>query len=268
MEHIMADRSPASATSLVKALRVLLALEETPEARGVTEVARALDLPKSAVHRILVTFQEHGFVRQAPQGRRYELGVALARLGLRAADRLAPRVVARPHLETLSQIMGETVFLGIPDAAGVLIVDKVEQGQVLRVAPTLGAVIPLPQTALGKLFLAFGDSDTRARLLETRVAPETEARTQLLLRRELDAIERQGYAVSVEEWMPDICCVAAPIRNGAGTVVAALAAALPRSRVPQPQRHDPFAGGGPAVAYPALASPVIEAAERISAALP
>jgi DNA-binding IclR family transcriptional regulator len=136
------------------------------------------------------------------------------------------------------------------------------------VAPTLGAVIPLSQTALGKLFLAFCDSDTRTRLLETSIVPEAEAWTQLLLRRELDAIERQGYAVSVEEWMPDICCVAAPIRNGAGTVVAALAVALPRSRMPQPQRHDPFAGSGPAVAYPALALPVIEAAERISAALP
>jgi DNA-binding IclR family transcriptional regulator len=268
MEQIMADRAPASATSLVKALRVLLTLEETPEGRGVTEIARALGLPKSAVHRILVTFQEYDFVRQAPQGRRYELGVALARLGLRAADRLAPRVVARPHLEALSQTLGETVFLGIPDAAGVLIVDKVEHGQVLRVAPTLGAVIPLSQTALGKLFLAFCDSDTQARLLETSVTSEAEAWTPLLLRRELDAIERQGYAVSVEEWMPDICCVAAPIRNSAGTVVAALAVARPRSRMPQPQRHDPFAGGGPAVAYPALASPVIEAAERISAALP
>lgn len=264
----MTDRSPASATSLVKALRILLALAESPEGRGVTEVARALDLPKSAVHRILVTFQECGFVRQQPRGRRYELGVALARLGLRAADRLAPRVVARPHLEALSQSMGETVFLGIPDAAGVLIVDKVEHGQVLRVAPTLGTVIPLLQTALGKLFLAFCDATTRARLLETSVALEAEARTQLLFRRELDAIERQGYAVSVEEWMPDICCVAAPIRNGAGRVLAALAVALPRSRMPQPPRHDPFAGGGLAVTYPALVPPVIEAAERISAALP
>jgi DNA-binding IclR family transcriptional regulator len=58
MEQMMENRAPASATSLVKALRVLLALEETPEGRGVTEIARDLDLPKSAVHRMLVTFQE------------------------------------------------------------------------------------------------------------------------------------------------------------------------------------------------------------------
>jgi DNA-binding IclR family transcriptional regulator len=268
MEQMMENRAPASATSLVKALRVLLALEETPEGRGVTEIARSLDLPKSAVHRILVTFQEHGFVHQLPQGRRYELGATLARLGLRAAERFTPRLVARPYLEALSQTMGETVFLGVPDVAGVLIVDKVEQGQVLRVAPTLGAVIPWVQTALGKIFLAFCDADMRHRLLDASLTPESGTRLQLILRRELAAIERQGYAVSVEEWMPDICCVAAPVRNGAGKVVAALAAALPRSRMPQPQRHDPFAGGGPAVAYPGLAPPIIEAAEHISAALP
>jgi DNA-binding IclR family transcriptional regulator len=268
MEQIMKNHSPATATSLVKALRVLLALEETPEGRGVTEIARDLDLPKSAVHRMLVTFQEYGFVHQQLQGRRYQLGATLARLGLRAAERFTPRVVARPHLEALSQAMGETVFLGIPDAAGVLIVDKVEQRQGLRVAPTLGAVIPLRQTALGKLFLAFCDADTRAHLLETSGPADSGGRQPLLIRRELEAIERQGYAVSVEEWRPEICCVAAPLRNGAGAVVAAIAVALPRSRMPQPQRHDPFAGSGSSVAYPALAPPVIEAAERISAILP
>ncbi len=248
-----------------------MALEDVPEGRGITDIAQALNLSKSAVHRLLATFQEFGFVEQRREGRRYGLGSTLARLGLRAAEQFAPRVVARPYLEALSQTLGETVFLGVLTQAGVLIVDKVEQGQVLRVAPTLGAILPLTQTALGKLLLALSDRTAQAQLLsESRVlTPEaSDEPVAFGLGQELAIIERQGYAVSLEEWIPDICCLAAPIRNRQGDVIAALAVALPCSRMPSPPRHDPFSGSGPALAYPALMAPVIETAERISAALP
>src|SRR5438067_1094353 len=95
----MSDKLAAPATSLVKALDVLLALEQSPAGRGVTDIARALGLPKSAVHRLLVTFQACGFVQQQTETSRYTLGPVLARLGLRAADLFTPRRVARPAME-------------------------------------------------------------------------------------------------------------------------------------------------------------------------
>jgi DNA-binding IclR family transcriptional regulator len=109
----MSDKLAAPATSLVKALDVLLALEDSPAGRGVTDIARALGLPKSAVHRLLVTFQACGFVQQQPETSRYSLGPVLARLGLRAADLFTPRRVARPYMEALAHEVGETIFLGI-----------------------------------------------------------------------------------------------------------------------------------------------------------
>ena len=262
----MAETTAAQSTSLHKALRVLLALEASHAAdgKGVTEIARELDLPKSAVHRLLVTFQAYGFVQQDERNRHYRLGPTLARLGLRAADQYAPRQVARPYLEALAQEMGETVFLGVLAPDGVLIVDKVEHGHVLRVAPDLGTVLPLGQTALGKLLLAFCPPHEQETLLalcgDEAERPGWPAR--------LRAIAQQGYAVAVGEWMPDLSCVAAPVRNGQGRVIAALAVSLPQSRMPPPQRHDPFAGGGAALPYPTLIPPVMAAAERISAALP
>lgn len=265
------DVKPVSlATSLVKALRVLLCLEDSPAGRGVTDIARSLGLPKSAVHRLLVTFQELGFVQQQPDSR-YILGPALARLGLRAADMFTPHRVARPYLETLAQDVGETVFLGIPAQDQVLVVDKVEHGQVLRVSPALGTVLPLYRTALGKLLLAFRPEPQREQYLQTLAGPGSAAALELrlyTLRQELAVIAHQGVAVSLEEWAPDICCLAAPIRNRQGAVIAALALALPRSRMPQPQRHDPFTGGEAATQYPTLLPALLTAAERISAALP
>jgi IclR family transcriptional regulator, KDG regulon repressor len=270
VEQAMPKTPAPLATSLIKALRVLYALEHSPEGRGVTDLARTLDLPKSAVHRLLVTFQELGFVQQQHDSR-YILGPGLARLGLQAADMFTPRRVARPYLETLAQEIGETVFLGLLVQDQVLVVDKVEHGQVLRVSPALGTVLPLHRTALGKVLLAFRPTPERQQYLQAlesanRVtSPEWGGRT---LQQELAAIVRQGFAVSLEEWTPDICCLAAPIRPHQGAVSAALALALPRSRMPQPQRHDPFAAGEAATQYPTLLPALLTAVERISAALP
>lgn len=266
----MTEAVSSQATSLVKALRVLLALEGFPEGRGVTDLARELALPKSAVHRLLVTFQAHGFVQQEPDSR-YSLGPTTARLGLRAADMYTPSRVAHPHLERLAQEVGETVFLGVLSQAAVMIVDKVERGGVLRISPALGAILPLQQTGLGKLLLAFCEPSLRDQLCGIRQdAEHADAGGRFVedLQRELTTIARQGFAVSLEEWVPDICCLAAPIRNGRDDVVAAVALALPSSRMPPPPPHDPFAGRDPALQYPGLLPPLLTAAERISAALP
>src|SRR5215813_3346999 len=143
----MSEKLPAPATSLVKALHVLLALEQSPAGRGVTDIARALGLPKSAVHRLLVTFQACGFVQQQPDTSRYTLGPVLARLGLRAADLFTPRRVALPYMEALAHEVGETIFLGLLCEEMMLVVEKVEHNQVQRIAPELGTTVPLRQTA-------------------------------------------------------------------------------------------------------------------------
>jgi DNA-binding IclR family transcriptional regulator len=267
----MKDKTATHATSLIKALRVLLALQEHPEGRGVTDLARQLGFPKSAVHRLLVTFQACGFVQQQPQSSRYTLGLTLARLGLHAAEVLTPRRVARPYLEALAREVGETVFLGILHEASVLIVDKVEHDQVLRISPTLGTTLPLRQTALGQVCLAGCPPAQRTALLPTLVPVDSALppeRFLASLHQELATVAQQGFAVSIETWMPELCCLAAPIRNGRQEFVAALAIALPRSRLPAAPRHDPFAGGGVTLPYAPLLPAVLRAAAQITAALP
>lgn len=267
----MSEKSTVLATSLVKALQVLLALADSAEGRGVTDVARALGLPKSAVHRLLATFREYGFVQQTPDHGRYTLGPTIARLGLRAAEMLSPRLVARPYLEALAQDVGETIFLGVLVQDSVLVVDKVEHTRVLRISPALGAMLPLQQTALGKLLLACCAPAEQERLLKSLVLPDARLRNEHQLhslRQELAAIAQRGFAVGLEEWASDICCLAAPVRNGRGAVVAALALALPRSRMPPPPQHDPFAAERSALPYPTLIPALLATAERISMVIP
>ena len=266
----MVDES-SHASSLVKALRILLELEFSTDGRGVTDISRSLGLPKSAVHRVLATFRDYGFVRQSSTDSRYTLGTTLARLGLRAADMFTPRDVARPHLETLADRLGETIFLGVLEGPEVLIVDKVERGQVLRIAPEPGTRIPLLRTALGKVLLAYAGKDNRARLVAASALDTEEAngtRQNPSLAQELDAIARRGVAISIEEWTSNVCCLAAPISNCRGDVVAAVSVTLPLSRMPHPQRHDPFAGGSPVAQYPTLLPPLVETARHVSTLIP
>lgn len=270
----MSEKSSSHASSLVKALRVLTALGERAEGRGVTELARSLGLPKSAVHRLLVTFQACGFVQQQHATSRYVLGPMVAQLGLRAADLCTPRLAARPHMEALAQEVAETIVLGILCQDSMAVVEKVEPQltpqQSLRISPELGATLPLRQTALGRVWLACCPAVQREQLLATLGPADSAVPAERLLaglRQELATVAQQGFAVSVETWMPEVCCLAVPVWNGQHELVATLALAVPRSRMPPPQRHDPFAHGSPASQYPTLLPALWRTAERITQAV-
>lgn len=256
----------ATASSLLKALRILMALDNHPAGRGITELARELRLPKSAVHRILTTFQSCGFVQQHLDSR-YTMGLTLARLGLRAADQLTPRLVARPHLEALVQDVGETALLGVLHETQVLIAEKIEAHQDVRVAPEVGTVVPVQRTALGHVLLAWSPAEQQETVFAACLPPASAlAAEHGRWRQQLTTVAQQGFAITTESWLPELCCIAVPLRKEQGRVVAALAVAVPRSRMPPLTRHDPFGGGAP---HPSpLVAALLRTAERLAAALP
>jgi DNA-binding IclR family transcriptional regulator len=266
----MEAKTIAQATSLRKALRVLTALEGYPAGRGVTDIARALALPKSAVHRLLVTFQACAFVQQLPHSSRYALGPTLARLGLRALETCTPQAITRPYMEALAQEVNATIFLGILCEDSILLVEKAEPSQGLRLAPPLGTTLPLQHTALGRVWLACCPATQRDALLAA-VLPSASAipavHDAAELRRELAIIAQQGFAVTMETWLPDLCCLAAPLRNSRAELVAALAIVLPRSRMPQHQRHDPFTRHAPAWQYPTLLPALLRTTAQLAEVL-
>lgn len=266
----MEAKTVAQATSLRKALRVLTALEGYPAGRGVTDIARALDLPKSAVHRLLVTFQACGFVQQLPHSSRYALGPSLARLGLRALETCTPQAITRPYMDALAQEVNETIFLGILCEDSMLLVEKSEPTPGLRAAPALGTTLPLQHTALGRVWLAFclpAQRDALLAALPSSPSAPPGAHGAAGLRHELAVIAQQGFGVTMETWLPDLCCLAAPLRNSRAELVAALGIALPRSRMPQPQRHDPFIRHDPALQYPTLLPALLRTTARLAEVL-
>src|SRR2546425_2882209 len=112
-------------TSVEKAVDVLFHLHAAPMPVGVTQLGRALGLPKSSAHRLLASLMNRGLVQRGERGG-YEPGVGLVALGLGAQDREPLVVSARAVLESEASASGETVFLVAARARRLLVLDKVE----------------------------------------------------------------------------------------------------------------------------------------------
>jgi IclR family KDG regulon transcriptional repressor len=137
-------------------------------------------------------------------------------------------------MEELADTTGEIIHLSILDGREIVYLEKKGAGQVLTVATRVGGRHPAYASAMGKVLLAFLPAERLEGVLEGSELAALTAHTitdKARLQRELDQIRGQGYALDNEEAFPGIRCVAAPIRNQSGTVVAALSATVPAQRL-------------------------------------
>jgi IclR family transcriptional regulator, KDG regulon repressor len=212
-----------------KASRVLdLFTRETPE-WGVTEVALALQVPRSSAHDLLDTLAQTGLLRRV-EGNRYRLGLKLLTLSNAALDSLAVRVQARGVMECLARKLGATVHLAALDGADVVYLDKVTADGGPRIALSgVGRRLPLHCTAVGKALLAHQSAGTIGQVLDRlALEPVTERTISSLdaLRFELAGARRDGVARDREGSVLGVCCHAAPITEG-GRVTAAISLSMP-----------------------------------------
>ena len=224
---------------------------------GVSELARAIGLTKATTHRLLASLRNREFVAQDPNSRRYRLGMRLWELGTVARSSMDWLAEAKPELETLAGETGETAHLAVLDDDQVLYVDKVESGHSLRMPSQVGRRLPAHCTGVGKALLAFLSEERLATLIEHRGLPRFTAHTiddAAALRAVLAAIREAGFATDDEEIEDGLRCIAAPVRDHTGSVIAALSIAGPMSRIPEEDT-------------PRLAKRVIAAADGISARL-
>jgi DNA-binding IclR family transcriptional regulator len=214
--------------AVARAGRVLRALEGAPGGLGLAELAAAVSLPKSTVHRLTAALSDEELVATAPGGR-IVLGGGLARLAQASLAALPTRL--RPALESLARATGETVDLAVLDGDAVRFVDQRPGAQRLRAVSAVGAVFPLYCTANGKALLAaLGPERARALLPAKlpRLTPHT-ITSHRALAAELQETARSGVAVDREEHSEGICAVGAAV-VGPGGPVAALSVPVPAPR--------------------------------------
>jgi DNA-binding IclR family transcriptional regulator len=227
-----AAEAPAAldATSSIEmALDVLFHVAGAGSA-GVSEIARALALPKSTAHRLLAALGRRGLVERDAGGR-YKPGLRILALGLGVLEREPVVAAARPVLEAAAEEIGETLFLAAARAGRIVVLDKVEGTGFLRAAPRIGSDVPVHATAVGKLQLAFApDAVALGDGAWPRFTPRTPT-SRRALEREVARARKRGWAENREEWMPGLVVVAAPI-VAAGRMQATLALAALSVRLP------------------------------------
>lgn len=241
---------------LAKALDLVDLLDEH-EALTLTELSSRSGINKVTTLRILANLEERGYVERDDATGRYRLGFRLLQLGMRKSEGLDLRTVARPVLKTLHAETGETVNLAIPNRDGLVYIDIIESTHGLRMAATIGARDDYHSTALGKAMLAYQPASFREEFLARQALPRKTSHTIVepgALQAELDRVREAGFAVDNEENEPGARCIAAPVFDYHGRVVAAISISGPASRVSQDREHD-------------LATRVTAAARQVSIAL-
>ena len=234
-------------STIEKALDVLYHLHGGPDGRGVSEIGRALGLPKSSAHRLLAALGRRGLVERDRDGR-YRPGIALVALGLGVLEREPLVAAVHPLLEEVARESGETAFLTVARAGRIVALDKVEGSGFLRAAPRVGSEAPVHATAVGKLQLAFApDAVELPKEPWPRFTPSTPSGWKAFAP-EVERARKKGWAENREEWIPGVTVVAVPFFL-AGRMVASIAIAGPSSRL-TPGRS------------PAIAKEILTAARR------
>ncbi len=221
-------REPRYSQSLERGLAILGCFRPDKPVLGIADIADDLGMSRSTTHRYVITLVALGYLEQGAS-RKYRLGLRVTDLGMSALNSTGLRGHAHPYLEELRQHSSYTTSLGVLDGVDVLYMDRVHsfrRGQgAIDLNLRTGSRRPAYCTALGKLLLAHlpevEQSELIAQMKLTKRAPNT-VTSKKALREQLDEIRADGFAVGDQELAAELYSIAAPVRNEAREVVAAL----------------------------------------------
>ncbi|MEU3399778.1 IclR family KDG regulon transcriptional repressor [Streptomyces filamentosus] len=195
------------------------------------EITRRLGLPRTTTHELVSTLTARNYLVPVPeQPGRYRLGVRTYQLGSRYAEQLDLAAEGRRIAHEIAETCGETVHVALLEDADVIYVAKVDSTHAVRMVSAAGRRLPAHCTAVGKMLLAMLPADELDELLDGRELVGMTPRSITdpdALRAALAEIAVLGVAVEQRESNPDVSCVAAPVRDRTGRVVAALSISVP-----------------------------------------
>lgn len=225
-----------SVPSVDGACRILQLVCGSDQAVAFTRLHRETDLTRTTALRIVASLCEHRFLQRREDGL-IEPGSALALLARRVFGAGELRARAAAVLRDLAEQTRETAHLALPAGEQVLIAEVVDSPELLRVASRPGSLVDYHCSSTGKVLLAFDEllSDAlRKRNVFTRRTPRTII-TWKALEKHLQQVRRAGYAVDDEEYHPGVRCIAAPVYDATGKLIAAIGITGSKERVERPK---------------------------------
>lgn len=208
-----------------RTLDIIELLANAKEGLGVTEIGKNIGLHKSTVYRLLTALSNRGYIEKDPKNSTYKIGLKFIEVSGLFLKKLELKTEALPFMRKLAEIIGQPVHLAILEGAEVVYIEKVELVNSIRMYSQIGRRVPAYCSAIGKILLAGLNTDSLREVLENikfeRFTPNTIISKRELLR-EIEQVKEKGWAVDNEEHEPNIRCIAAPIIDYTGKIIAAV----------------------------------------------
>lgn len=229
--------------AVTRALDILELFLDGDGTLSAPDIVRKLQLPRTTVHELVTTLVARSYLVPVPgQSGRYRLGVRPYQLGSRYAEQLDLAAEGQQVARVVAETCDETVHVAILEGADVIYIAKVDSTHAVRMVSAAGRRLPAHCTSVGKMLLAsLPEADLAARIPEGTelVAMTPHSITDPTdLQKELAAIRERGVAFETRESNPDVSCVAAPVRDRSGRVVAALSISVPMVRWSEERRGE------------------------------
>jgi IclR family KDG regulon transcriptional repressor len=203
------------------------------EEKSVTEISKALEMFPSKVSRMLRTLEGEGLFEKNLESGKYRLGILFFELGVVYAYHHPLRKIIRPHIEQIAQEINVTVSWAVLKKNRVIVLDRIQNLPIDALAYRIGLNLPVHTTSVGKILMAYLPDEEQDEILQSvNLVKSTEASVidPKIIKKRLKLYREEGYSTDEEETYEGVNCIAVPIKNADGTVIAAVSLMDDKSR--------------------------------------
>ncbi len=220
-------------STIDKTLSVLEAISQNAKGLSLADIVKSVGIPKTTAFRILEILSAREYVTWNKDNERYYIGIKALEIGIRGLNGQDIVDVSIPYLQELAAAVGETTFLGVYNNGDVVYLYKAEGTSSIQTTARLGSRRPAYCTALGKAILANLPIEESDRVFEKKLGKFTEKTVtdRIKLSEEFSNIRREGYSIDDEGIEYGLYCLAVPIYNFTGNVIAAISVSGPITRL-------------------------------------
>ncbi len=228
------NNKKSAGSALEKALQVLEAIIDQPQAVGLPDMADRLGMSKQTVHRVLQQLADNGLIVRDPSRDRYAIGPRFSKLALDAMQSANKAAPIRATIQKVVEAIDETCNVGVLEGRNFVYLERVETSRIPRIYLETGSLVPAHVSSGGKVMLGYLSEGVRTHLVEAMTlvpfTKNTITRPDKLLV-ELGKIRDRGYATANQEYSEGIIGIGVPVLSSDGHAMAALAMHAPSERV-------------------------------------
>ncbi|MGT2475544.1 DNA-binding transcriptional regulator KdgR [Paraburkholderia terrae] len=232
MSDVDAADKGESLSSIARVFAILGAIGDSGQI-GISELSQRLSLSKTTVHRVLQTLKALGYVTQEVETERYHLTIRLFELGAKALESVDLVREADIEMRRIAGATREAVHLGTFDEDAIIYIHKIDADYGLRMQSRIGRRNPLHSTAIGKVLLAWMEPAEAREVLSHIEFRKSTAKTLAsadAVMSILPQVRAQGYGEDIEEQEEGLRCLAVPVFDRFGRVIAGLSVSFPTMR--------------------------------------